>query len=679
MILPAKNLIVSKEAQTEPSLLVKELTANLTSETEKFNALFSWVAHNIRYNYRAYFSPGGTYSNIQTILRRRSAICLGYAELMDTLCYLAGIPNVSVYGYAKDEFFDVKDSLYIDNHAWNAVKLDGLWYVYDVTWSTGVPQYKLNRFNKWKLKQQTKATKKYKQKNNKRKFSFIDYCGKEHKNPAFYYKQKIANKLFIWFMRHFHVKYQRTFSRAVNSYYYLTQPEVFAITHFPDDPTWALLDQTTIRKFENDSAFYYLHDSVYKQQVRAGKECSACDDFYNSNKYQRTLVLKNQSLVCNPKNNFIQSLCNYNLGEHYFKLTDNEADSLTSLKYIDSAAYFFTLSSNYLKSTKTGIVKEFKLLTKKNITKLNLLLNENKANRSFVTNKVRVTLEQKRNFYIISRRTDALLRTYDRKTGSLKRIRVSKPKKLPLNNSKTISIITTKLAEKTAIIDSLKLEKDSLKNIFNKEIDDLSLNIWIRVLYHDTLFKPLIKSIRLRSKLKDNYKKVIIDQRNQLSFINQFYTSSLKSSVYDPAIRSSKNFKLIIKLIDLKYAYERDCIRLQQSLVKQGALSVSEFNAYKKELVNKRKEDYCWLTNYEPHFNSIANGLGSLRNLQSDLFDLLNAENHIERLRYRYLNLEYLRRDHKHKNIVDHNKHLLKAMLKANAKKRRRITAKRKK
>jgi transglutaminase/protease-like cytokinesis protein 3 len=131
-----------------PGTLARRLTEGKSSEKEKFDAIFAWVATNIRYDFASYFSSGGSgMPRVKMILKYRSGICIDYAHLMDTLCNLSGITNVSVYGYAKDEIFDVNDSLYLDNHAWNAVKLDGLWYVYDVTWASGQPEYRFTKFS----------------------------------------------------------------------------------------------------------------------------------------------------------------------------------------------------------------------------------------------------------------------------------------------------------------------------------------------------------------------------------------------------------------------------------------------------------------------------------------------------------------------------------------------------
>ncbi|HTA62855.1 MAG TPA: transglutaminase domain-containing protein, partial [Bacteroidia bacterium] len=148
-----KDYKLTKKEESDPALLVTALIKGKTIDQEKFDVIYAWVATNIRYDFRQYYSPSGTFAQRTShILKTKRAVCLGYANLMDSLLTIAGITNTTVSGYAKDEIFDVHDSIYLDNHAWNAVKLDGLWYLYDVTWSTGHLEYKYTPFSKLLLR-----------------------------------------------------------------------------------------------------------------------------------------------------------------------------------------------------------------------------------------------------------------------------------------------------------------------------------------------------------------------------------------------------------------------------------------------------------------------------------------------------------------------------------------------
>ncbi len=114
----AKDYKISDKEALDPELLVAALTKGKTDDKEKFDAIFGWVVTNLHYNYKQYYSSGGSYYlSTREILRRRSVVCLGYANLMDSLCLIAGITNTTVYGFATDEIFDVHDSVSTDNHA----------------------------------------------------------------------------------------------------------------------------------------------------------------------------------------------------------------------------------------------------------------------------------------------------------------------------------------------------------------------------------------------------------------------------------------------------------------------------------------------------------------------------------------------------------------------------------
>jgi transglutaminase/protease-like cytokinesis protein 3 len=147
----------TKGFERNPLALVNKLTAHKETDKEKFDMIFTWVTKNISYDYYSYLAPTGTsIPRIDRILKYKTGICLDYAYLMDTLCELAGIKSISISGYAKDDLFDVNDSIYMDNHAWNGVKLDNYWHVYDVTWSSGEYKWSYKKFSKLIIKWQKK-------------------------------------------------------------------------------------------------------------------------------------------------------------------------------------------------------------------------------------------------------------------------------------------------------------------------------------------------------------------------------------------------------------------------------------------------------------------------------------------------------------------------------------------
>ena len=76
------------------------------------------------------------------------AVCSGYAAAMDLLLKCSGVESRFVVGYAESSERQANSSgvaedggranLKADNHAWNQVKIDGIWYNVDATWDDPV-------------------------------------------------------------------------------------------------------------------------------------------------------------------------------------------------------------------------------------------------------------------------------------------------------------------------------------------------------------------------------------------------------------------------------------------------------------------------------------------------------------------------------------------------------------
>jgi len=119
-----------------------QLTASLTrpykSDVEKCRAIFTWIAHNIAYDYDAFLQ--GSYGALkpEDVLQKRRAICGGYANLFKKMAETAGLQAVVVGGFSKGYGYNTQ-YLFADQnrHAWNAVLLNDDWHLLDATWGAG--------------------------------------------------------------------------------------------------------------------------------------------------------------------------------------------------------------------------------------------------------------------------------------------------------------------------------------------------------------------------------------------------------------------------------------------------------------------------------------------------------------------------------------------------------------
>ncbi|GLB53514.1 hypothetical protein NBRC110019_25550 [Neptunitalea chrysea] len=176
--------------------LTKKLTSGLTTDVEKFRAVYKWICTNIANDYGLYeqnMHKRNKFKNDSSKLKQwnrkfsaisfkklskhQRAICTGYAYLLQQFSLEIGIPCNIVHGYARTSttFID-KDSS--PNHSWNAVWLNNQWYLCDPTWASGVPDPKTGTF-------------------------------------SFYY----------------------------NNGFFMAEPQLMAINHFPVDTQWLLLKE----------------------------------------------------------------------------------------------------------------------------------------------------------------------------------------------------------------------------------------------------------------------------------------------------------------------------------------------------------------------------------------------------------------------------------------------------
>ncbi|MEP3211001.1 MAG: transglutaminase domain-containing protein [Maribacter sp.] len=135
--------------------LTYNLTANLTTDVEKFRAIYTWVCTNIENDYGAYqktvkkrkklsgnkealteWNNNFTPKVFKKLVTHRKTACTGYAFLTRELANLADINCKIINGYGRTATLILNENS-IPNHSWNAVELNGKWYLCDPTWSAG--------------------------------------------------------------------------------------------------------------------------------------------------------------------------------------------------------------------------------------------------------------------------------------------------------------------------------------------------------------------------------------------------------------------------------------------------------------------------------------------------------------------------------------------------------------
>jgi hypothetical protein len=134
--------------------LSHKLTDNLTTDVEKFRAIYRWVCENIDYDYNAFRKNQAQRQKLKTpeelkawnqkirvevyknLIEDKKTVCTGYAYLVKELSNHSNIPCEILDGYGRNAVSNVRGPA-IANHQWNAVRLNNKWYLADATWSSG--------------------------------------------------------------------------------------------------------------------------------------------------------------------------------------------------------------------------------------------------------------------------------------------------------------------------------------------------------------------------------------------------------------------------------------------------------------------------------------------------------------------------------------------------------------
>jgi len=178
-----------------PEALANALCKDLKNDREKARVLFTWVAENIRYDFKAVGRAGPEADSrkeyedklVKQVYRKGRGICMDYALLYKKMAEAVGLECAFIEGNSKGSLLGGWES-----HAWNAVNIKGKWELLDVTWGSG----------------------------------YSDDNG----------------------------QFQQVFQPG----FFFTPPRIFALNHFPEDDKWQLLEPPIDKnKFKKQSAFSY--------------------------------------------------------------------------------------------------------------------------------------------------------------------------------------------------------------------------------------------------------------------------------------------------------------------------------------------------------------------------------------------------------------------------------------
>ncbi len=135
-----KNDPKTQLQNTDTKSLAQQITNGKTTDAKKAESIFNWIVTNISYDNelrvnnalqkKIYISEEQV---ISSVLKRKKALCGGYAYLFEKLCADVGLQAKAIHGYTKTT--GVKTIPKQANHSWNAVKINDAWHLLDITWA----------------------------------------------------------------------------------------------------------------------------------------------------------------------------------------------------------------------------------------------------------------------------------------------------------------------------------------------------------------------------------------------------------------------------------------------------------------------------------------------------------------------------------------------------------------
>lgn len=149
--------------------LALDLTAPFDSPTDKARAIYVWITDNVKYDCKKLHKQGKNktesfsyqteterkqkidereISLANTAIKKKKGVCEDYAFLFQRMCSAVGIETEFVTGHLGGNSRNIGKIPRIFNHAWNSIKLDGIWYLVDATTGSGTSDANCKKFHK---------------------------------------------------------------------------------------------------------------------------------------------------------------------------------------------------------------------------------------------------------------------------------------------------------------------------------------------------------------------------------------------------------------------------------------------------------------------------------------------------------------------------------------------------
>jgi Transglutaminase-like superfamily len=262
--------------------LAKSITASVHTDSDKVVAIYQWMFKNLEYDFESIVNERkglpdpDSFQQPAIAIRRKKAVCDGYAQIFRDLCLLNDVFATCIVGYTA--FNDLTDSAQV-LHAWNAVRVDSNWYLMDVCWEDVELDFQKNKANgakesaKKRMSPRERLCVQIVRKQSRRLDDAFKKTGKD--------AEHIATSNLLGFVDcntlnepddKLKMDESLIFTPPAASYLF-TPAHVFRTDHLPKDPLWQLSDSVvSLQKFffQNDPSVspYFSTHFDYKSRLK---------------------------------------------------------------------------------------------------------------------------------------------------------------------------------------------------------------------------------------------------------------------------------------------------------------------------------------------------------------------------------------------------------------------------
>lgn len=328
--------------------LSKKVTKDAETDSEKVLAIHTWLTNHVKYDIKKFVTHNYTKDETQRVLLRRKAICVGYADLFDDMCAAVGVLSTSVPGYSKSQDKDVTDSFYLDEHIWNAAKLEDRWVLIDNTWDAG--------YIRW-------------------------------------YRKSLETYVFRAFLIDYtRYVYDPKFIFAPHKKYFAKSGIFFSTDHLSSMELWQLTDTSiSIQEFQNDSTNYYF--STKNDRHSSNREIASLDIYAKLSDENKQIRMGRPAYNFNNRNHYLVA------GSEFLK-SQRLLNSLIENESVDTNSFnrvilFSDLSRFHCDSNSYYLKQEYKALERKNRLKVKEQKEYNKLYTRNIENVRRTSLRGK--------------------------------------------------------------------------------------------------------------------------------------------------------------------------------------------------------------------------------------------------------------------------------------------